>query len=575
MNGRSGTRLNIADRLRVMAERQPEARAVVVPWRRDGAGRRSYIHQTFRALDRMSDVYARGLSKLGVTQGMHCLLMVRPSLEFFGLSFALFRLGAVPVLLDPAMGKANILGAIAEVEPGALIGIPKAHWARRLYRQAFRSVRVKVAVGPKWFWGACTLERVVREGGDGAFRGPDTRPEDPAAILFTSGSTGPPKGVIYTHQIFDEQVNIFERQLGIEPGEVDLSAFPLFSLFSVALGATAVVPDMDPTRAANVDPKNILEAFDELGVTYAFGSPAFWKPVAAYAEARGLRFRSLTRILMAGAPAPVPLLRQLLALVPNHADVYTPYGATEALPVTLPSVRGLLDGLSAKTEAGAGVCVGLPISGTELRVIPIADGPVTLDEARPVLPREMGEIMVKSPVTTAAYHRRPQDNQRSKVKDGSGFWHRMGDVGYLDDEGRLWFCGRKNHRVQSAHGPMYTVCCEAIFNRHPWVYRTALVGVGPAGQARPVIVVECHPNARPRGFKDRRQLEKDLLSLASEFEETRLIKDVLFCRALPVDARHNAKIRREEVAVWAARKLRLHTQPQDTTVLRMAEGRKP
>ncbi|MEL7367540.1 MAG: fatty acid CoA ligase family protein [Myxococcota bacterium] len=546
--------LNIADRMRQQAQLRGTARAVVVPESYDARGRRCYAHLTFAQLDHAIDRYAAGLASLGVKPGMRCLLMVKPSLEFFGLTFALFRLGAVPVLIDPAMGRTNVLGAIGEVAPEAFIAIPRGHVARLMFGRSFQSVKINVTVGSRWFWGGVTLDDVEALGAKEEVPEVHTTAADTAAILFTSGSTGAPKGVLYTHGIFDAQVRIFEDDFKIEPGEVDLSAFPLFSLFSAALGVTVVVPDMDATKPAFVDGAKICEAIEDQGVTYAFGSPAFWHRVTTYCEDNDVTLPSLRRVLMAGAPCPVTLLERVLKRVSSTADAFTPYGATECLPITLPSARKLVaSGASAQTSAGRGTYVGAPIANTEVKIIAIRDEPIARLADAEVLPAgEIGEIVVRSEVTTQGYFQRPDDDARSKVSDGSAhLWHRMGDVGYLDDQGQLWFCGRKSHRLETSEGPMFTVCCEAIFNQHDRVYRSALVGLGDRGQQRPVIIVECTPEGRTTGKGDEATLRAELLALAKTSPLTASIETVLFHDAFPVDARHNAKIRREDLTVWA------------------------
>ena len=557
----AGRPLNIADHVRLRAEVQPHDRAVVVPRFRDRAGRRGYTHWTFAQLNRCIDGYARGLAVLGVTRGMRVLLMVEPSLEFFGLTFALLRMGAVVVLIDPAMGRIPVLGAILEVEPEAFIAVPRGHVARMLFPQAFSSVRISVIVGPKWFLGGVTLDDVVRLGeeGDSSARA-DTHAGDLAAILFTSGSTGAPKGVLYTHGIFDAQVRIFSEEFGIEAREIDLSAFPLFSLFSVALGVTVIVPDMDATRPAFVDGAKILEAVEDQGVTYAFGSPAFWHRVAGYCEEKGRKLTSVRRVLMAGAPAPLSLLERLERLIAPSADIFTPYGATECLPITLPSARELLRSKGHRTREGRGTCVGRPMPETSIKIIEITDAPIEhVEKAQFLPPGNIGEICVSSPVTTQGYFRRPDDDAASKIRDGARSWHRMGDVGWVDEDGDLWFCGRKSHRVGTPSGTLFSVCTEAIFNEHPSVYRSALVGIGEPGQEEPVIIVECRPEQAPRSSAERRRIAQELRELGaarfSDHPSVRSIEKVLFHPSFPVDARHNAKIRREVLRGWARKQI--------------------
>lgn len=543
--------VNVSRYVREMAERIPFARAVVIPGPRDASGRRAYLHQTFVELEQTIDRYARGLTALGVRQGTRTLMLVRPSFEFFSLTFALFRLGAVPVMLDPGMGRGRVLGAIGEVEPEALIAIPRGHVARTLFPKYFASVKINITVGKKLFWSGATLEDLDALGGSGEVKIAATQRSDMAAILFTSGSTGAPKGVVYTHGIFDEQVRIFREDLGIREGEVDLSAFPLFSLFSTALGVTVVVPDMDATKPGAVEPQKIVESIADLGVTYCFGSPAFWRRVAEYCDQKSIVLSSLKRVLMAGAPAPPALLERLMRTVPKDSEIYTPYGATESLPISLPAARTLLAGTVRRTEEGAGTCVGQPLARATVKIIGITDEPIAeLSQAKILGTGEVGEIVVKSETTTRQYFRRPNDDAKSKIKDGETIWHRMGDVGYFDLEGRLWFCGRKSHRVETADGVMFTEKVEAIFNRHQSVLRSALVGVGERGSQRPVIVVELKPSAT-----ETPALREELLRLGEGSEISRAVRDLLFHPGLPVDPRHNAKIIREELAVWAGSRI--------------------
>jgi acyl-CoA synthetase (AMP-forming)/AMP-acid ligase II len=198
----------------------------------------------------------------------------------------------------------------------------------------------------------------------------------------------------------------------------------------------------------------------------------------------------------------------------------------------------------------------------EWRVIHITDEPLaTIDEARELPPGEIGELIVRGPVVTREYVTRTEANALHKICDGETFWHRMGDVGYLDAPAsearkeRFWFCGRKSHRVLTASRTLFTIPCEAIFNQHPRVYRSALVGVGPRGQQRPVVVAEPWPDQRPINREDETGLLSELVSLAQTAEHTSGIRDFFILSSLPVDIRHNAKIFREQLAVWASKRL--------------------
>jgi acyl-CoA synthetase (AMP-forming)/AMP-acid ligase II len=553
--GHVSKQLNIAERLRDSARRSPYQRAVVFPAGRDRTGRVTYTHLTFAGLDRESDRLARGLREMGVTPGQRLVLMVPPSLEFVALTFALFKVNAVIVLIDPGMGRSNIFRCLEEVEPDGFVAIPIVHVIRKLKSRRYPHARLNVTVGRRWFWDGLTYAE-LRGREWTPFEVADTAATDPAAIIFTSGSTGPPKGVLYEHGMFAAQVDLLRDFYGIEPGEIDLSGFPLFALFNSAMGVTTVIPDMDPTRPAEVDPAKIVEAIRDQGATQAFGSPAIWNRVGRYCEEHGIQLPSLRRVLSAGAPVPIHVLQRMTKALTNHgADIHTPYGATESLPVCSISGREVLRNTAAKSRTGAGTCVGRCFPQISQKIIQTTDGPIrSLDDVRELPAGEIGEIIVQGPSATREYFRKPDDTRQAKIADGDGFWHRMGDVGYLDDDGALWFCGRKAHIVETPHGRMFTVCCEAIFNEHPRVSRSALVGVGEKPNQQPVIIVEPEADCFP--ISDQDQFQRELQELAAANPLTATIETFLFHPALPVDIRHNVKIFREKLAVWAERKLR-------------------
>jgi olefin beta-lactone synthetase len=550
MSTTTPTTLNVAARLTAMAGRFPDAAAVVEPLGYDASGRRQYRSLTFRQLDEDSDRIARGLRRLGATPGTRLALLVRPGIDFVSLVFGLFKAGTVAILIDPGMGRRNLVRCLAEAEPEGFVAIPAVHAVRVVLRRRFPRARLNVTVGRRWFWGGATLDQLRGEPWSGPELAP-TMADQPAAVIFTTGSTGPPKGVLYHHGTFDAQVDELQTFYGIEPGEVDLPGFPLFGLFNCALGATAVIPDMDPTRPARVDPRKIIEAVGDWNVTQTFGSPAIWNRVGRYCAEHGERLPSVRRVFSAGAPVPAEVLERMVACIHPEGEMHTPYGATEALPVASISAAEVLGETAARTREGAGVCVGRRFPGIDWRVVRIVDGPIpTIDQAEPLPTGEIGELIVAGPVVTREYVTRRETNALAKIADGRRVWHRMGDSGYLDQRERFWFCGRVAHRVLTADGPMYPVRCEAIFNGHPAVFRSALVGVGPPGRQTPVIILELVPGRRTaaevaRGVDEARQLGQ-----ANPL--TRRIEHVLVHPAFPVDIRHNAKIFRERLAVWAA-----------------------
>ncbi|MEJ5359632.1 MAG: fatty acid CoA ligase family protein [Desulfobacterales bacterium] len=547
--------VNIASTLAEAARRTPYRPAVVAVDGRAPGGRLRYVHLTFGALAESSDRLAWGLKEIGVERGMRTILLVRPGLEFFELLFALFKVGAVPVIVDPGMGLQRMLACYRSTRPQAMIGIPRAHAFRILFRKHFREIRIRVTVGRRWFWGGQTLRSLSRAG-RGPFPAAATAADEPAAILFTTGSTGPVKGAVYTHGGFAAQLRAVGRELAFGPEEKDLSTFPLFALFYPALGVTAVIPPIDPTRPAKADPALLVEVMENQGVTNLFASPVLLERLSRFCSDRGLGLAFLKRVISAGAPVPPAAVAGVRPLLAPSAEVLTPYGATEAVPVAVIRDAEILHETRALTERGYGICVGTPVEGIELRVLRIRDEPIPRwDEALVLPPGEIGEIVVRGAHVSPGYFENPQADALHKIADGEGgYWHRMGDVGWIDRKGRLWFCGRKSHRVVTSTGTLFTVPCEGIFNTHPLVRRSALVGVGPSGHQVPVLCVELHKTTR----RVRRKIvREELLDLARRHEMTRPIRTVLFHRAFPVDIRHNAKIQREDLAAWAARRLKM------------------
>jgi acyl-CoA synthetase (AMP-forming)/AMP-acid ligase II len=550
--------VNVGLRLSQAAAENPNGIAIAEPHGRDASGRIRYRTVSFRELDDDSNRIARGLIARGARPGMRLVLMVPQSIDFIALVFALFKAGVVSVLVDPGMGRSNILKCLAETNPDGFIAIPLVHALRVLLRGRFPQAKLNITVGRRWFWGGATLHQLRND--QSKIQNPKskiiTHADDPAAIIFTTGSTGPPKGVLYRHGNFDRQVTEIRDFYGIAPGEIDVSGFPLFALFNAGMGVTTVIPQMDPTRPASVDPRNIIDAVNQRQATQAFGSPALWNVVGRHCEQPGAAMPTLRRALSAGAPVPPHVLSRIKGAIAADGDVHTPYGATEALPVASISASEVLGETAARTAQGAGTCVGRHFPGIQWRVIRISDQPIAaIDQAETLPQGEIGELIVSGPVVTRQYVTRLEANALHKIADGDRFWHRMGDVGYLDDADRFWFCGRKSHRVQTAAGTLFTEPCEAIFNQHRAIYRSALVGVGTLGQQMPVIIAEPWPEQWPKSQADEQRLLGELRELAAASELTQSIERVFLMQALPVDIRHNAKIFREQLVPWAAKKL--------------------
>jgi len=543
---------NIARHLPLMAARLPDHPAVKIPRGRSSGGSIDYLVLSFRELDAEVDAWAGKLTTRGVRRGDRVLVMVRQGLPLIAAAFALFKLGAVPVIIDPGMGRKSFLACVARSKPRALLGIPLAQVMSHVFRSAFKTVDVRI-----WASGSPT----ARLSGQSAIRDPQstmvaTAATDLAAILFTSGSTGAPKGVCYEHGMFEAQVRLVRDTYGITPGEVDLPMLPIFALFNPALGMTTVVPEIDPSRPATVDPAKIVRAIRQEKVTNTFGSPTLWRIISRHCLKNNLTLPSVKRVLMAGAPVPPGLFADLQKILPN-GTAHSPYGATESLPVASISATEVLGETAAATAAGKGTCVGRPVNEITVKIIAITDDPLTETHELPA--GQIGEIIVRGPVVTKEYDALPEatalakiPNPQSEIANGaSNTWHRLGDLGYLDAHGRLWFCGRKAERVETQHGLLCTEQVEPVFNAHPNVARSALIATGHDGR-RPAIVIEPVSRDVVATPSLRRKLVRELRELGAAHQHTDLIRLAYLHPHFPVDVRHNAKIHRLALARWAA-----------------------
>ncbi len=548
---------------------------------------RVYQTITFRELNDYSDKIAAGLIRMGVKPGHKIAALVTPGIDFVASVFGLLKSGAIMILIDPGMGGKNLLKCLTDADPDGFFAISKVHAIRCFMRRRFPHAKYNVTVGRRWFWGGKTLAQFrkldAQTVADTPF--PEPEPNDPAAIIFTTGSTGPSKGVLYLHKTFEMQVDEIARQYGIKPGQIDLPGFPMFGLFNCAMGSTAVLPDLDASRPASVDPRNIIEAVRDWGVTQSFGSPAIWKKVGQYCAEHGERLESVKMILSAGAPVLEPVMRTMVNCIQEGGVVHTPYGATEALPTATNDSNSILSETAPKTRVGAGVCVGNHFPSIQWKVIKIVDGPIpTLDQIEELPQGEIGELIVTGPQISPQYVTRLDANATGKIIEGKKqetisnskdfstayslqptasniIWHRMGDVGYLDDKDRFWFCGRMAHRVVGKDKTWFTIPTEAIFLQSELVNRAALVGVpeenAPSDSTIrvPVMIIEpkdasiCHSASRTK------ELLEKMRELAKTSPLTQDIDLFLVHPSFPVDIRHNAKIFREKLAIWAKKEL--------------------
>ncbi|WNB84835.1 alpha/beta fold hydrolase [Cellulomonas sp. ATA003] len=500
---------------------------------------------TWSLLARRVDEIAHGLVADGVRPGHRVALLVPPGADLTAILYACLRIGAVVVVADAGLGLRGLSRAVRGARPDVVIGIPRAlaaaralGWAPRRVLAGSLAPAARAALGVE-----STLVEVADRGraareADGASL-PEPAADDDAAILFTSGSTGPAKGVAYTHARLAAMARAVGATYGIGPGSALVAAFAPFALLGPALGATCASPDMDVTAPRTLTAAALADAVAAIDAAVVFASPAALTSVVAGADTlddAGRRALAGVRLfLSAGAPVPPELLAAAGRLMPA-AEPHTPYGMTEALPITDIS----LDGIRAAGQ-GEGVCVGRPVAGADLAISALdPSGAATGPVGRHV--GVTGEILVSAPHVMARYDRLWLTHRAARRDAG---WHRTGDVGHLDDEGRLWVEGRLAHVVTTPDGVLTPVGIERRVEGVDGVARAAAVGVGPRGVQAVVVVVETQPPAAKPGLAD-----LDLTARVRAAVDVP-VAAVLVTDALPTDVRHNSKIERTRLARWA------------------------
>jgi acyl-coenzyme A synthetase/AMP-(fatty) acid ligase len=532
---------NITDYLFDFAQSNPLKPALLNP-----------IRITFSQLCATIENYAAGFQKNDIKKGTKTIVLIKPGLELFAATYALLRIGAVPVMIDPGMGRKNMSEALSKIGAEAIVGIPKAMLLKYVSPKYYESVKKWISTRKCLWWFGLSLKTFTRKN-ETDYKPCKVEPNDTAAVFFTSGSTGPAKGVVYKSSMIDAQIQFLKNHFKYSPNEIDLCTFPLIGLLIMCLGISVVLADMDMTKPAKLNPSKVIQNIIWFECTHMFCSPMVLQKLTKFGNENNIKLPALKRVMTAGAPVSPNILLQFQKIIPKFSEIHTPYGATEALPVTDIGHRELLEIYENNENLFRGICVGYALEGIDLQIISIIDEPIKFwIDAQILKTGEVGEIVVNGPNVTQEYLANDEANLKSKIfdSDSENYRHRTGDLGRLDEKGRVWFCGRKSQRVELKEKTMFTIPVEAVFNQHSAVARSALVGVNINYKIIPVICIEL-----VQGAKNKRNIKKELIELAAANEVSNSINTVLFHKKFPVDPRHNAKIFREKLAVWAQKKI--------------------
>lgn len=529
--------MNVVKLIEEQAQKTPHKKAVIFPEK----NKTSFY--TFEKLMANCNSLSHNFEKKKITKGTKVLLFVKPSLNFSVITFSLFKLGAVPIFIDPGIGLSNLLRAIDKTKPQVFITETKGLILKALFSKWFKSVKQTFCT--RDFLTLQSIESILRTKTTPTKKHKVKLTEaDTASILFTSGGTGKPKGVIYTHGMFLEQIKLLKKEFQYTGDDRDLPGFPLFSLMTMAMGVTSVIPELDPRKPSLCNPQKIVKNILDHEVTTMAGSPAIWEKVGLYCIKHSIKLKTVRALIMFGAPVPKRLHKIFKKILPNGTS-YTPYGATECLPVSNISAHSLEKTKLPKNFKHRAICVGKAIAQTKIKIIKEhSSKDLKISQTKELAPYDIGEIIIQGAQASPSYFEEEEETRLSKIKDKGLFWHKMGDLGFLDHEKRLWFCGRSKHKIKTSQKEYYSIPTELVFNGHKEIKKTALIGLHINDKITPALVVERYDRKTRFSPNKKKLFKEELLKLAKSHTETDKITQFFVHKSLPVDRRHNIKIDR-------------------------------
>lgn len=537
---------DLAAALRMQARHQPDKPAIIEPIDATGRSNAGWRTLTFAQFDAMADRYAHGFAAMGMRPGDKIVFLAPPRIDALAALYGLVRLRAVPVAIDPGMGFAELLRCIAEIAPDGLLGVPMLHAVRRLFPGPFRSARLFITDSRRGFGQTRALASCLADT-DAPYSPPPVTDTGQGYVFFTSGSTGTAKPVSISYSNLWHRLRLVAQVCDWNEDTRAVACFPSYAPAVLSVGGTAILPPMNFAKPGAAPSGPIVAAVRTHGANTLLAAPMVWMNLVRHCENAGVRMETVRHGITAGAPIPINLHRRLAALLHAEGTLHTPYGATEALPLTAVDSAMLIETWP-QTQRGAGVCVGPVIDAMRVEVIGISDEPIrSWSDALRTAPGVVGELVVGGPTVSVAYIGRPDADTLAKIADGDTVLHRMGDLGRIDEQGRLWFCGRKIDRIEQGAALLLPVCGEAVLGEHPAVFQAGIVRVANG------TIVACVQ--LERGLTLTAALVAALETLLKDTDWEARIGLYLQCTAIPTDTRHNSKIRRDKLALRAMKLL--------------------
>ncbi|WP_440882115.1 fatty acid CoA ligase family protein [Tenacibaculum sp. C7A-26P2] len=507
-----------------------------------------YKSYSYKEIEIMVTSFAEHLFDSGLRQGDKTIIMIKPSIELFALVFALFKVGAVPVIVDPGMGIKRLLHCYKTIKPTAFIGTRIPHIIKKFSPKTFKTITISILVkGNTLISKLSKPHKKNTHASEVAIA--KTNKKALAIINFTTGTTGPAKGVFFSYGMIEAMASMNYCVFKNSSKSINLVTVPLFGVLNILMGCTSILPYMDPTKPAKVNPRNIIKPILKFHVTSMFASPALLHQVSKFGVENNIKLYSLKSVISGGAPITTETLKNVTKLLTNSEKLNVTWGATEGLPLTTITGKKILNQTLDKTHKGYGSCIGKAVEGVKVKVIPITDEVITnLDQTQELGKNTIGELIVQGKNISPSYFDNPEATALHKIYDNGSFWHRTGDLGWIDKEEKVWFCGRKSHVVKSTAPikTLYPVQIEGIVNQHPEVYRSALIGIKTKSKSiKTIICIELTNNSTKK--KSQVIIKSEILKMLSKIEKSEHINEVIFDSSLPVDIRHNSKIKRIEL----------------------------
>lgn len=544
----------VASALRWQAERHPGQPSIHFPASKLPPGATS-AHLSHLEFEELTEAYARGFLELGIRKGTRAALIAQPGLDFLALFHALTKIGAVAVLVDQTLPGKTIRACLDLAEPEAFIGPAISNVRRIFWRWARNSCRLAINTGPAVPGVGMGIAELHLKGLQSRLRLPPlSKPEDDAAIVFTSGESGEPKGVIYQHLVLAEQARVFREAFGIAKGETNLTTVAPLALLDPALDAISVVPPFGAGKPNAKQIAELVEALNGFRINNLITSPGVLNCLGDWMEQSQLKLLFLRRIICCGGMLSVHTIRQLENVLHQDSEIHMTYGSVECFPVTSITNLEFDSAMEDLMETGEGICVGRPLGMNRVKVVGATPNRIeSLSETAQLPPGMIGEVLVNASTFANRYLAAVDDDSHCITDDEGGTWFRTGDAGSIDGSGRLWYCGRISQGIRTRQEVLYPQQAEALFDQHPDLKRSALVGVGMPGRQIPVLCVELNKKLRP---VDVERVHFDLLQLAQAFGLSKSIRTVLFHPGLPVNEFPVPRIERRALERWAEGKMR-------------------